>query len=176
MMNIPDWEKYQDLFETVELPAKTVLLKEGAIANKIYFIKKGCIRIWFNNDGKEVTCQFFFENQSIASIESFKNLAPSQFNVETIEPCTLFYLSRNHFLMIMENSAEVRKKIEDHTFDRLLWYQHLFLSRIKDSPQKRYQELLERHPQILLRVPQHYIATYLGITAVSLSRIRNRKS
>jgi hypothetical protein len=57
----------------------------------------------------------------------------------------------------------------------MIFYQKLFLSRIKDNPQKRYEDLLEHYPQILQRVPQHYIASYLGITPVSLSRIRNRK-
>jgi CRP-like cAMP-binding protein len=50
----------------------------------------------------------------------------------------------------------------------------LFLSRIKDSPRERYEELLREHPEIVRRIPQHYIASYLGITPVSLSRIRNR--
>lgn len=166
--------KYRELFEAVEVPAKTLILTEGAIATKVYFIQKGCLRLWFNNDGKEVTTQFFFENQSIASIESFRNHTPSQFNIETIEPCTLLSISKKNFYQILDNSDEVRKELEDYTIDRLLFYQYLFLSRIKDTPQKRYQELLEQHPEILLRVPQHYIASYLGITSVSLSRIRNR--
>ncbi len=170
-----DWKKYEELFKTVDVPAKTLLLKEGSIANKIYFIKKGCLRLWFNNDGKEVTFQFFFEDQSIASIESFRNHTPSQFNIETIEPSTLVYISREHVFKILDSSPDVRKQLEEYTFERLLFYQHLFLSRIKDSPQKRYRELLNTHPEILLRIPQHYIASYLGITSVSLSRIRNRK-
>lgn len=170
-----DWQKYQDVCETVEIPAKTLLLREGEIANKIYFIKKGCLRLWFNNDGNEVTVQFFFENQSIASIESFRNHIPSQFNIETIEASTLLYINREHAFKILERSADLRKQLEEFTFERLLFYQDLFLSRIKNNPQKRYEELLNEHPEILLRVPQHYIASYLGITSVSLSRIRNRK-
>lgn len=170
-----DWQKYQDVYETVEIPAKTLLLREGEIANKIYFIKKGCLRLWFNNDGNEVTVQFFFENQSIASIESFRNHIPSQFNIETIEASTLLYINREYAFKILERSADLRKQLEEFTFERLLFYQDLFLSRIKNNPQKRYEELLNKHPEILLRVPQHYIASYLGITSVSLSRIRNRK-
>jgi len=54
-------------------------------------------------------------------------------------------------------------------------YAKLFLSRIKNNPQKRYEELLQENPEILQRVAQHYIASYLGITPISLSRIRNRK-
>ncbi|GAA4178282.1 hypothetical protein [Sphingobacterium ginsenosidimutans] len=69
----------------------------------------------------------------------------------------------------------LKKEIEDLTLDRLLFYQKLFLLRIKDKPQKRYEELLKQRPEVLQRIPQHYIASYLGITPVSLSRIRNRR-
>jgi hypothetical protein len=70
-------------------------------------------------------------------------------------------------------SPELDKYIYDTIFERLLFYQKLFLSRIKDTPPQRYQELLQHHPQVVQRVPQQYIASYLGITPVSLSRIRN---
>jgi len=60
-------------------------------------------------------------------------------------------------------------------FQRFSIYSHLFLSRIKDTPQERYEDLLQNNPEIIKRVPQHYIASYLGITSVSLSRIRKRK-
>jgi len=65
--------------------------------------------------------------------------------------------------------------VEEQTFQRLVFYQKLFLSRIKDNPQKRYEDLLKQRPEIVQRIPQHYIASYLGITPVSLSRIRNRR-
>lgn len=58
--------------------------------------------------------------------------------------------------------------------ERLSSYQKLFLSRIKDTPQERYEALLTDHPEIVSQIPQHYIASYLGITPVSLSRIRGR--
>jgi CRP-like cAMP-binding protein len=64
---------------------------------------------------------------------------------------------------------------QDFIFQRFRNYAQLFLSRIKDSPQERYENLLENHSEIIKRVPQHYIASYLGITPISLSRIRNRK-
>jgi len=60
-------------------------------------------------------------------------------------------------------------------FQRMGNYARLFLSRIKDNPQKRYEDLLKNHPEIIRRIPQHYIASYLGITSVSLSRIKNKR-
>ncbi len=56
-----DWEKYSHLFKEVDIPAKTILLNEGEVSKYGYFIKKGCLRLWFDNKGKDVTFQFFFE-------------------------------------------------------------------------------------------------------------------
>lgn len=168
------WDEFRHLFERVEIPAKTILLKEGDIAKKAYFIEKGCLRIAFNNNGKDLTFQFFFEGEGVSSIESFRSNQPSLFTIESIEPCVLQTISKKNFHTILEASSVIRQQVEEYTFQRLVFYQKLFLSRIKDNPEKRYQELLKNNPQILLRIPQHYIASFLGITPVSLSRIRNR--
>ena len=170
-----DWAAYSHLFKEEKFPAKTILLQEGEIAKKIFFVKEGCMRIWFNNQGKDLTFQFFFEGQGVSSIESFRTNEPSLFTIETIEPCVIYTLSKKNYKEIIAQSPQVKENMEDQIFQRLVFYQKLFLSRIKDKPEKRYQELIKDHPEILKRVPQQYIASYLGITAVSLSRIRKRK-
>lgn len=169
------WDKFSVLFKQEEIPTKTTLLTEGQISKKAYFIEKGCLRLWFNNNGKDLTFQFFFEGDSVSSIESFKTKQPSLFSLESIEPCVIRSISQKDFQFIMENSPEIKNEVDEQIFQRLLFYQQLFLSRIKDNPEKRYKELLEKYPKILQRVPQHYIASYLGVTSVSLSRIRNRR-
>lgn len=170
-----EWSQFLHLFKEEEVPAKTVLLREGEISKKAFYIENGCIRAWFNNDGKDVTFQFFFEGQGVSSIESFRTDQPSLFTIETIEPCLLRSVSKTDFQTILDQSPVIRQQIEEQTFQRLIFYQKLFLSRIKDNPEKRYLDLLKNNPEVLQRVPQHYIASFLGITPVSLSRIRNRK-
>ena len=140
----------------------------------MYFIEKGCLQTWVNNDGKAITTQFFFEGDSVSSIESFRTNQPSLYNIESIEPCILQTISQKDFQLIVENSRETRKVFEEHLFRRLFQAQQSLYSFLKNSPQQRYKELIEQHPHIIQRVPQHYIASYLGITSVSLSRIRNR--
>lgn len=167
--------KYSHLGERLRVPAKTILLKEGEIARHTYFLEKGCARIWFNDNGKEVTLNFFFEGDGVSSIESFRNGTASAYYLETLEPCIIYKISRKDFSFILDDSPGFKKKIETITFNTLFLYQQLFLSRIKDKPEKRYNELVVNRPQILQRVPQHYIASYLGITPVSLSRIRNKR-
>lgn len=169
-----EWDKFSHLLKRQEIPAKTMLLQEGQISKTAYFIEKGCLRSWFNNNGKDITFQFFFEGQGVSSVESFKTNQPSLFNVESIEPCIIQSISKKDFQFVLDNSQVIKNDVEEHILKRLFYYQKLFLSRIKDKPERRYKGLLEQHPEILQRVPQHYIASYLGVTPVSLSRIRNR--
>lgn len=170
-----EWGRFSHLFRQREIPAKTTLLREGQMAKTAYYIEQGCIRSWFNHDGKDITFQFFFEGSGVSSVESFRSGNPSLFSLESIEPCRLRIISKKDFQFILDHSPLLKNEIDEQLFRRLIFYQHLFLSRIKNSPQERYRELLESDPGILQRVPQHYIASYLGITSVSLSRIRNRK-
>jgi CRP-like cAMP-binding protein len=171
------WMEYTNYFNRIEIPAKTILLEEGEISKKLFIIEKGCIRVWFNNNGKDLTTQFFFENQSVASIESFMKKFPSQAAVETIEPSVLWWISKNDLDKILEEIKEIpelRDRLIDMLFQRTFDYMKYFVSFIKDSPTQRYLNLIEERPQIIQRVPQHYIASYLGVTTVHLSRIKSK--
>lgn len=75
---------------------------------------------------------------------------------------------------IIRANDVLREEYEKLLAERFHAYQQLFLSRIRNTPQQRYEELLEHNPEIVMHIPQHYIASYLGITSVSLSRIRAR--
>ncbi len=175
MADTENWAKIQASFVEKEIASKTVLLREGEIANNIYLLKKGCLREWFNKDGKDITFQFFFEGQPVASIDSFVNQKPSLFTIESIEPTTVLSIAKADFEKILMAYPECKNVIQDFIFQRFRNYGQLFLSRIKDTPQERYIDLRTNHPEIIKRVPQHYIASFLGITPISLSRIRNRK-
>ena len=176
-INAAQWPHYTNYFKRMEVPAKTTLLKEGEISKKIFFIEKGCIRAWFNNDGKDVTFQFFFENGSVSSVESFRKNVPSLLSLETVEPCALWIIHKKDFEKISEEMMlipEQREIFVNAIFERTFNYMRHFLSFIKDTPQQRYINLINEHPQIIKRVPQHYIASYLGITKVHLSRIKSK--
>jgi CRP-like cAMP-binding protein len=173
----PYWEKYTALQQRVEYPAKTILLREGKIAQNYYFIEKGCLRVWFDNHEKDTTFQFFFENEGVSSLESFSKNIPSAFSIETIEPSIVQILSKavfNEMLAELDQNAEFQKALMNISFERQRHYMNEFLSRIRDTPQQRYMNLLAERPHIVRRVPQHYIASYLGVTSVHLSRIKNQ--
>ncbi len=168
------WDEYKHFFKEIAIPARTTLLREGEVSRQAYYIGKGCIRMWFNNNGKDITFQFFFEGQGVSSIESFRTGRPSLFNLETLEPCTLWVITKNDFETMLAEAPGYKALIEENIYQRLEHYFALFLSRIRDTPQERYLHLLQDHPEIVQRIPQHYIASFLGITPVSLSRIRNK--
>ena len=160
--------------EYLSVPSKAILLEEGKVAEKLYLIRKGCLRLFFYNEGKDITFQFFFEGDFVASFDSLYKRTPSLFYLESIEPTELTAIRREDFYNLINNNLSFRLLYEEKLIDRFHAYQQLFLSRIKNTPQQRYEELLKEYPNIIQRVPQHYIESYLGITPVSLSRIRNR--
>ncbi len=172
---IKDDKRFQGLFIQKDIASRTVLLKEGEVSKNIFFIKKGCLREWFNKDGKDITFQFFFEGQAVASIDSFMNQKPSLFTIESIEPSTILSINKVDFDKLLNKYPEFNIGFQDLIFERFRNYGQLFLSRIKDTPQERYEDLIKNYPEIIKRIPQHYIASFLGITPISLSRIRNRK-
>lgn len=169
------WEVFRPYFKQLEVPAKTVLLKEGSISRKMFFIEKGCVRTWINSDGKDITTQFFFEGEVVSSIESFRTNQPSLYSIETIEPCILQTITQQEFKDTIDSSPHLKAIFEEHLFQRLFKAPQVFYTYLKNTPQQRYEELVEKYPHIIQRVPQHLIASYLGITSVSLSRIRNRR-
>jgi CRP-like cAMP-binding protein len=173
----PYWEKYTALQRRSEYPPRTILLREGKTAQNYYFVEQGCLRLWFDNNGKDTTVQFFFENDGVASLDSFKNSVPSAFTIETIEPSVIQILPKtvfNDMLKELDENPYFLKALLEISFQRQRHYMNEFLSRIRDTPSQRYINLIKDKPHIVKRVPQHYIASYLGITSVHLSRIKNK--
>ncbi|HTQ63252.1 MAG TPA: Crp/Fnr family transcriptional regulator [Puia sp.] len=171
------WEEYISCFKRLKVPARTILLNEGEISGKLFLIEKGSIRVWFNNNGKEVTFQFFFENNVVASVESFRKKIPSPVTIETIEPSLVWCIHKidiDRILQEIKEMPQLRDMFINAIFERTFEYMKHFFSSIKDTPQQRYLNLLKEKPQIVKRVPQHYIASFLGISTVHLSRIKNK--
>lgn len=168
------WNEYRHLFTEVDVRARTTLLTEGQIPRKIFVVKTGCLRATLTSHPKEVTFQFFFENDIVASIEAFRTNQPSPISIKTIEPSTLIILHKAGFELLLRDFPELKDLLLDLAFQRFAQYSRLFLTYLRTTPRQRYVELLKTDPRIVERVPQQYIASYLGITPVSLSRIRKR--
>jgi CRP-like cAMP-binding protein len=171
------WDKYMSHQERMEMPAKTVLLEEGKTSQHYIFIAQGCVRVWFNKNGEEKNVQFFFENEGLTSFESFVNHTPSQFTIETIEPSVIYLLPREYVMQLMDELSRETGFLQmmlQLSAQRQTHYINEFVSLIRDTPEERYQRLLAERPHIIQRVAQHYIASYLGVSSVHLSRIKSK--
>ncbi|MFK8005403.1 MAG: Crp/Fnr family transcriptional regulator [Saprospiraceae bacterium] len=164
----------EDILIFREVPKKYPLLKIGEIAREVYFINKGCARLFYDKDGEEITGFFFLENMMLGGFESMLTRQPSQQGIETLEPCELVILPFLQFEDLHEKIPRLNIFTRKFLAERFVFAQKVVASLILDSPEERYLRLFQRQPELLNRVPQHMLATYLGITPVSLSRIRKR--
>jgi len=173
----PYLDKYERFQKRLEVPAKTTLLEEGKVSRQYIYIEKGCVRSFFNKNGEEKTVQFFFENEGLTSIESFINNAPGQFTIQTIEPSVVHVLPKQYVIQLMDELTREPALVQlilRISARRQSHYINEFVSIIRDSPEERYRKLLHERPHIVQRVPQHYIASYLGVSKVHLSRIKSK--
>lgn len=168
------WAELQDLFVTKKVPAGTTLLAEGDVATEIFIITQGALRLWHNSAGKDVTLQFFFENQLVSSFESFYLGQPSGFSIESFEDTQVLMLSRADANRIQQKYPAIEPAVTRFVCERFIAYRNIFFDQLQYSPVERYQKLVADAPEILDRVPLHLVASYLGMTPVSLSRIRTR--
>jgi len=151
----------------------TILLKEGHFSNECYFILKGCIRSYFIKDGEEITTDFYTEEQSVTPA-CYGQQIPSTHYLECIED-TVVCLGT----VELENEA-FEKYPQLESVCRILGekmmaeFQTSFINYKISSPEERYLQLLKNRPELVQRVPQYQLASYLGITPESLSRIRKR--
>jgi CRP-like cAMP-binding protein len=161
-------------FETKSIKKKTNILEAGTTAKEVYFILNGCIRLFYEKDGEDISAYFFTEKMFAGAYDSFISQKPSRHSIETLEDCQVLAISykalQELFIEFPKMNEFVRKVLEE----RFVSLHELFTSQILDSPEERYLNLLKERPDIIQRIPQHQIATFLGITPVSLSRIRNR--
>ncbi|HEM3635714.1 TPA: Crp/Fnr family transcriptional regulator [Streptococcus suis] len=157
-----------------EIKAKDYLLDEGQVSHMIYLVKSGALRLWHNHDGKDITIQFFFEGDSVSSLESFLTKTESIYSLQAIEDTVVYCLNRQLFETFLLEHPEYYHSLTILLSQKMIKYNHLFLSRIKNSPEQRFLELVQEKSDLLWRVPDIYLSSYLGITPVSLSRIKKR--
>ncbi len=171
------WDRYLPYQKRMEIPPKTILLQEGKQSQNYIFVEKGCVRAFFEDNGGGKTIQFFFENEGLTSFDSFVNNVPSIFTIETIEPSVVYLLPKKYVLQLLDEVTREPgfvQMILQMSAQRQTHYINEFVSFIRDTPEQRYQNLLNDRPHIVQRVPQHYIASYLGVSTVHLSRIKSK--
>lgn len=152
----------------------TILLKEGAICKECYTVLTGCVRQYAIKDGEEKTTAFFTEGQAVASFSSYINGTPSKHTLVCMEDCTLTVGTKEKELEMIAEFPKLEAIIRSEIEKNAGIAQEDMATFMTSNPEKRYLNLLDKRPDLLNRVPQHQIASYLGVTPESLSRIRKR--
>ena len=160
-----------------DVPKNYMLVDLGQTAQEVYFINKGLLRFYYpTEEGHEITGFIFQENMFAGSHESFFAQVPSTQVLETLEDSELFVFTYDQlqqlFIDVPKMNVFARKLLEM----RMAFAQKVIASLIIHKPQDRYTSYQELHPGLENRIPQHILASYMGITPVSLSRIRKRIS
>lgn len=168
-----NWALVEPYLETRSLKKGDFLLQEGDPCEFVGLTLQGCLRMFFLKDGKELTLFFCPEGYPLGDYQNLRLQRPAIFSCQAIEDSEVLVLNRQ-MLATLEAAPEgqqlMRRVVEFLAFrlrDRLL-------SLYRDTPEQRYLALMESEPRLVQRVPQHYIASYLGLEPESLSRLKRR--
>lgn len=163
-------------FEYHRYKRKDLVLQEGKICDFIAFIASGVIRHFHTMDGNEITCDISVENTFITDFSSLNNGTPSKYNFQALHESELFVLKKDKLQALYATCSRYE------TLGRLMAERNvqrsaeIARSLASDKPEARYLNLIKEHPDLFQRVPQKYIANFLGVSPESLSRIRKRVS
>ncbi len=169
-----EWESISNQFIFRQIPRRFVLVKTGDIADEVYFVNKGVLRLYYEKDGEEITAFVYSENLFASSYESFLSQTKSNQCIDALEDCDLLVLSYQGMQKLYKEVPRFNIITRIIAEQRFINAQRILSSFILDSPEERYLKFTEQFPSLIQRVPQHIIASYLGVTPVSLSRIRKR--
>lgn len=163
----------QNMINEIKLKNGDHILSEGEICKNIYLILNGTIRQYVIKDGEEINFLFYFDNDFVFDEPSFYDRDVSKYCFKTLEPSTVLKFQESLFDFFKSNTyfTEFLFNLSKQNVVRLYKRNEVLLI---DTPEERYLKLLEIHPTIIEKVSLAKIASFIGITAPSLSRIRNR--
>ena len=151
----------------------TCLMEASKIASKTYFIKKGIVRAYANTGDNDVTFWFGTEGEPVVSMKSYVDGKPGYESIELLEDCDFYVLNTQILKNLYSEDIHIANWGRKFAERELIKTEELFISRQYKTALERYQDLIKEKPYLLKRVQLGHIASYLGITQVSLSRIRS---
>jgi CRP-like cAMP-binding protein len=164
----------QSYFYSKKVAKKEMLLTEGEMCNSIWFIQEGYCRLFYTVDGNENTFQFFFPNSWYTDYTSLLSGVPTLENLQALTECHVLVIDKKNLNELYSVSPVFEKLGRLMAEKAFLSISNLNKMRTNETPQERYLNLIKQRPEIVENIPQHYVASYLGVQPESLSRIRKR--
>ena len=161
------------LLKLKQLDKGNFLFDEGDICDFVGLTKSGCLRTFILKDGKELTLFFHPENHTLGDYESLRRQKPACFSCQAIENSEVLIID-TRVIKVLEAEPDGQKLLRLMVEDLAFELRDRLLSLYRDSVEQRYLNLLKNEPQLIQRIPQYYLASYLGIEPESLSRLKRR--
>lgn len=175
-VNEEDLQHILSKYQPLKLKKNEVLLGEGEPSRRMYFVVKGCLRVFFvKEDGTEVTRRIVFENAFSTTLVGFITREPSKEFTQAIEPTTILFINREEFYVLLDAIPEWEKFYRKYLEYAYVNNTNRLMSFITQDAGERYRLLLEEHPEIVQRLPNRIVASYLNISPETLSRLKSRK-
>ena len=162
-------------FKSKTVKKHDYLLKQGATCKDLVFVQKGCLRLYYIRDDIEVSVWFAFQDSSAIEIYSFISENPSNYFLEAIEDSEVLCLPKTELSKLYQSYPKIQEMMRNFWEDVILNLIKRFTALQTDTAEKRYLDLLDQ-PAYLERIPQKYLASFIGVTPTSLSRIRKQIS
>lgn len=170
-----DLERVADSLEPLRYEKGEILTHQGSVADRCFFVLEGCLRMFsVDEHGNEHTVEFFVEEQSVTVFDSFRNGTPSLYSIECLESALLLVGDRGTEDSAIATVGSLERATRGAVEREFGAQQHNASAQKALSPEERFLRLLETRPGLAGRVPQRYLASYLGIAPESLSRIKSR--
>lgn len=152
-----------------------VISTNGSMNKNVYFVEKGLLRSFYYENGKDITTNFYIEGKVFANVDTLFNDLPTKYNIEALEDCEVIFCNYQILEELCEKSLSVAN-FGRYILGRLMAQMSERISSLQYmTAREKYEQLLNDHPDIILRAPLGMIATYLGISQETLSRIRSAK-
>lgn len=166
-------EEISKHFVNKEISKSDFFLKEGKICNEYLFLENGFMRAFaFDTDGNDVTTNFYSSNQVVFEVSSFFNRTISRENIQSLTDCIGWSITYEQLNMLFHTTYEFREFGRHILVKGFASLKTRMLSMITETAEERYESLMKTNPEIFRFAPLKYIASYLGVTDTSLSRIR----
>ncbi len=169
--DLPLLEQLATFLFVKKIKKKEILLKEGQINDKIYYVQKGLLRVYIIHEGKEINTWFVKEGEFINSVTSFYYETPSEEYIEAIEDCEVLEIKKTTYNMLLKNNLKLALFVIDQLYVNLCEYHDQCQSLRFLTAEKKYEFLLTKRTDILNRLSQKHTASFLGIETTYLSKI-----